>query len=43
MQDERIISIEVIDIEKIDNETANVKLLIQANVGEIQMEVNINV
>ena len=43
MQDERIISIDVIDIEKIDNETANVKLSIQANVGEIQMEVNINV
>lgn len=43
MQDERIISIEVIDVEKIDNETANVKLLIQANIGEIQMEVNVNV
>ena len=43
MQDERIVSIDVIDIEKIDNETANVKLSIQANVGEIQMEVNVNV
>ena len=43
MQDERIISIDVVGIEKIDNETANVKLLIQANVGEIQMEVNVNV
>jgi len=43
MQDERIISIDVINVEKIDNETANVKLSIQANVGEIQMEVNVNV
>lgn len=43
MQDERIISIDVMNVEKIDNETANVKLSIQANVGEIQMEVNVNV